>query len=159
MTKSLNEKSLADQRKFRKHNGKRRMAKFKQDPNYEYKYVITDTGYQNADDEFERMEKYLDRGWDVVYADDTIVDARASAPDNSEEKKLRTKPVIKRLRGGHTAVLMRIHKDTRQENCLRDKKEREDRIRQSVSAKNITKDSANNIHVTGTDVDLSDLGD
>lgn len=90
------------------------IAKISEDANCEYKFVIT-----TYDHDPERALRYMDQGWDVVYEESAPLDDRAFVPDKENSDKFgRLKPITKRLKGGHSAILMKITKDQRKENRI-----------------------------------------
>jgi hypothetical protein len=136
MTKNFTDESIAAKRKFRGKLGQRDWSKMEQDPNFEYRWVITT--YKNNIDPYERVEQFIDKGWDVVYSEDRPVDERTNAPDNTKDNSDRLKPVTKRLASGHIQILMKCSKERRQQNEV--EKAKKDKQRELASIKKITQD-------------------
>lgn len=133
--------------------GRRNYSVIEDDPNYERRWVITDADFgKKYADEYERVEDFIDKGWDVVYSEERPADERANAPDNDKKNSERLKPVTKRLRGGRTAILMKCHKDIRAENEAT--KAQVDKERLLASIKSMKKKGNEEIY-TDHDVDLS----
>lgn len=153
MTKKLNKDSLDTDRKFRKTTSSaKQFSKMDYDPNYDYRWVITDVGYMKSETEFERVDHFIDNGWDVVYSEERPEDERSVAPDNDTKNSDRLKPVTKKLKGGSMATLMKCLKTRRQENEI--EKARRDKEAHDRSAKSIKK-QGNEVTVVQPDVDLS----
>lgn len=120
--------------------------KVKKDPNYEYKLVITT--YEHDPD---RVGRYMDNGWDIVFSEDSISDERTNiASEKSSEGRIR--PVTKRLKGGHQAVLMRCSKERRQQNEAA-KTARDKEAFLKASGRKIRKEGSN-IIVQESDINL-----
>lgn len=140
----------SEKRKFRGKLGKRNFSVKTADPNFEHRWVITT--YENDADPYERVEKFIDSGWSVVYDDSRPEDERSSAPDNDTTNSERMKPVTKRLRGGHTAVLMKCSREQRAKNEL-NKAKRDEERRQSMVKR--SKKAGSHITSDLEDVDLN----
>lgn len=151
MKKQLNETKVSHERKFRTTNGGRLMTRMKSNPNMEYRWVITDVGYLNSEDEFERTDKFIDKGWNIVYSEERPEDQRTNAPDNDTKNSDRLKPVTKRLRGGKMATLMSCTKEQRAEN--EQAKADADEARRLASVKSIKK-QGNKQTIIDHEVDL-----
>ena len=142
-----------EKRKFRgKLAGKQPTVK-KEDPGYEYRWVITDRDYgKQYNDEYERIEDFIDQGWNVVYSEERPIDERSNTPDNDVKNSDRLKPVTKRTKGGRTQVLMKCSKEQRQENEAR--KAKTDKARLEASVKSIKREGQNEV-VTDHEIDAS----
>jgi hypothetical protein len=142
---------VADDRQFRATLGGRSHTKVNKDPNFEYRWVITDVGYMKTEDEYERVDQFIDKGWNIVYSEDRPEDERANAPDNDTKNSERLKPVTKRLKGGNFAVLMKCSKEQREKN-EKDKATRDNNeLLRSVKS---VKKQGNNVVVQDHDIEL-----
>ena len=81
-----------------------------QDPAFEYKNVIT-----NFRHETNRVQRYLDAGWEIVMTTTPSKDDRAFTP-NSKDEKLRPQEYRTTTRDGQTQILMRCLRTVRAEN-------------------------------------------
>ncbi len=77
----------------------------KSDPHHIYKCVRYD---ERFDPNAERVDKYCDRGWEIVNSTQQLADDRKNAPGVDKEDALRQKPVTKPGKDGAMFVLMRI---------------------------------------------------
>ena len=153
MTKNLITKTVAEERKFRGSNARHSFSMKNIDKSNTYRWVITT--YPEALDQYERPEYFMDKGWSVVYSEDRPDDNRAAAPDNTTENSDRLKPVTKRLRGGHSAILMKITKEEHQKNI-------ETNVNNRIAKENLSRKSikkrpgiGNELIVTEPDIDLN----
>lgn len=80
----------------------------KEDPNNIYKEVRND---DRLDPNNERIDKYLDNGWEIVSSDETLQDDRSDSPKSKDDTKLRPTPVTRNGKGGASFVLMRKNKE------------------------------------------------
>ena len=103
----------------------------KEDPNSFYKLVRFDEAF---DPMGERLDQYMDRGWEIVHSADSVFDDRTNVP-KSEEESLREHPVTKTGRGGAQFVLMKITKDRFTKNKIEDTKTDAERYRISSQSK------------------------
>jgi hypothetical protein len=156
ISKDIKEETQDEITKFRGKLGPRNYAALDRDPNFEYRYVITT--YESNLDPYERVEQFLNEGWQVVYSDETPTDERSFAPDNSKETSERLKPVNKRLRGGHNAILLKCSKEQREKNDKKKAQERADMQRRSLNAKS-QRQQGNNLKTDLGDVNLDNLED
>lgn len=80
---------------------------------YQYRWVIT-----TYDHDPDRTARFMDMGWDVVYDELDVNDDRAFAPESKGErdKFARIKPLTKKMKGGHSAILMRITDELKLKN-------------------------------------------
>jgi membrane-associated HD superfamily phosphohydrolase len=89
------------------------------DPEFTYKNVImtyhTDPG---------RIQRYLQRGWEIVETTEASRDDRAFTPTDKKEK-LRPQMRVETTKCGHEQILMRILTSKWEENKLADKKQSE----------------------------------
>lgn len=145
MTKKINETKVSDQRKFRNANSARVATRMTEDPNSEYRWVICETGYMGAEDEYERQDNFIEQGWDVVYSEERPADDRSNSLDNTTKNSDRLKPVTKRTRSGKLQVLMKCSKERREANETA--KATRDEERRIASVKSI-KRQGNKLKVT-----------
>lgn len=85
----------------------------RENPNKVYQFIRFDETY---DPNGENVDKYLNKGWEIVVDDQPVVDGRASAPDNKQETNLRKHPLTKKGRGKAEFLAVCIDKDKLLEN-------------------------------------------
>jgi hypothetical protein len=127
------------------------LAVTKQDPNYLYKAIRFDEHYDPAS---ENIDKYLDRGWEIVSSDEKLADDRTNAPGKQDTNDLRIKPVTQKGKMGAEFVVIKIRKDVDKANRLKDKQKEEERFR----ARTQVKKQGNNEYITGTEISNDNLG-
>lgn len=81
-----------------------------QDPAFEYKNVIMNYRHENN-----RVQRYLDAGWEIVLTTVPSKDDRAFTP-NSKDEKLRPQEYLTTTRDGQKQILMRCLRSVRAEN-------------------------------------------
>lgn len=117
-------------------------------PLYDYKWV--DAQFQEG---LKRIDRYIDKNWEVVYSKDKPKDDRKNnASQDGEDKDLRTSPVTRTTRGGHTQIYMKVLKTDRAKNAL--EKAVRDKAREDASRR--IKKVDNTITVS-EDVNLNDI--
>lgn len=124
------------------------VASFKKDPNRVYKVVI-----YTYDHDPERVQRYLDMGWEVVTSTSTIP-SEGSLLIKDQENLVTPSPVQKHFRKGHSGVLMSISKDQWTQNVKIREKERMERYLASANRK--TKRQGNNLIITESDINLDE---
>lgn len=122
----------------------------KENPNFHYKLVRYDDALNPDGD---RLDRYLDKGWEIVSSTDTLDDDRSTAPKSKEEDTLRPKPMTKSGKGGAQFVVMRVTKDQFTQN----QQERVNRDLDRLAAKTKVKRSGNNIHITDTEINENNV--
>lgn len=117
------------------------------DPAYEYKYVIFTYRHDPG-----RVNRYLDKGWEIVETTEPTRDDRAFTP-NSKESKLRPQPCIVKTMDKHEQVLMRCLKTRADQNRLDAKAEREHmRLRESQRRGDKIVKRGNEVITTGAEL-------
>lgn len=117
----------------------------KPDPLYQYKRVISDYKHDPW-----RVERMLDEGWEIVISDQKMLDDRKNTPDNDSDDKLRSTPVTKKTRDGHTLVLMRCLKATFDKLEAAEEKTRQDRL--DAMRQHRQRVSGNEVRVTDSEI-------
>jgi len=92
------------------------------DPAFMYKNVIIT--YKHDPN---RIQRYLNKGWEIVEATEATKDDRSFTP-NSKADKLRPQMLVETTTDGHEQILMRILKTTYDKNQL-DKKHAREQLR------------------------------
>lgn len=146
-------REVDEKRKFRGGINPRNGQRIERDKTHAYRWVTTDIGYCQAQDEYERVEDAIDRGWQVVYSQERQGDERSFVPDNDKENSERLKPVTRRVRGGYNQVYMKIALDKLAENEAADEAKRKADHHRSVK---FVKQSGSDIKVTEQDIQLND---
>jgi hypothetical protein len=111
----------------------------KADPNHIYKEVRYD---ERMDPNGDRIDKYLDKGWEIVSSDENLLDDRSTAPKSKEDTKLRPSPAVRSGRGGAQFVMMRKSKEQFHADENQKVKNYEDRYFRS-SSKKVTRQGEN----------------
>jgi hypothetical protein len=124
----------------------------KEDPNNIYKEVRYD---DRMDPNGERIDRYLEKGWEIVSSDEHLQDDRSNAPKSKEDNKLRPSPSVRSGKGGAQFVLMRKSKEQFQSDEASKVKRYEDRYFRS-SSKKVTRDGEN-VNVTLHEVNENNL--
>lgn len=97
------------------------------DPAYRYKNVIIT--YKEGEN---RVQRYLNRGWEIVESTLPSKDDRSFTP-NSKKETLRPQMRVETTTDGHDQILMRILWSINDKNILEDKKNREElRLREAL---------------------------
>lgn len=104
----------------------------KENPDYMYKGVRYD---EALDPHGEKLDKYLDRGWEFVIDTTPVEDDRSNAPQSKDNKLARPKPLTKAGKGGAQFAFMRIKKDLFTENHKADSKKRHEHYLRSSGKK------------------------
>lgn len=120
----------------------------KKNPNLRYKAVRCDVGF---DPDGSKVNRYFDRGWDVVSTTDNILDDRSLAPKSKEEDKLRVKPMTFRGKGttGAEFVVLSIPEEQFQSNQGSDMDERMTNFR---AKQKVIKKSGQDVRIVGTEL-------
>lgn len=120
------------------------------DPAYEYKNVIFT--YKHDPN---RVQRYLEAGWEVVETTEPLVDDRDFTPTDKKEK-LRPQPCISKTRDKHEQVLLRVLKTTRDETQLKKKAAREAlSARQSQMRGETVTRKGNEIFTKGSELNIN----
>lgn len=83
----------------------------------------------------ERIENFLEKGWDFVVTDENDIDDRPAA--TKAEKNLRAKPMECKYSSGHKAVWMKIRTEELTKREIEKRKERIEKWVQSGQISNI----------------------
>jgi hypothetical protein len=120
------------------------------DPAYEYKNVIFTYKHDPA-----RVNRYLDKGWEVVETTEQLIDDRDFSPKDSKEK-LRPQPCISKTKDKHEQVLLRILKTARAENQTKAKNERDEMsARQSRARGETVTRKGNEVFTKGSELNIN----
>jgi hypothetical protein len=124
----------------------------KSDSNHIYKCVRYDERFDpNAD----RVDKYCDRGWEIVTSTQQLADDRKNAPGADKEDALRQKPVTKPGRDGALFVLMRISQEQFKAN--KDADLQRDLNRYIASSKGTMKRMGENVSISLPEVNETNV--
>lgn len=134
---------------FRVTNKIRNINSVKKEPGYDYKWVISTYEHEGP----ERIERYIDNKWDVVYSSEAVQDDRKDTP-NSNKEELRQAPVTRTSRGGHQMVLMRRKVEDSQASELA-KAERDKKAFERSAGRRV-KRRGNEEYVTEADININD---
>lgn len=104
-----------------------------------------------------RIDRYIDKGWNVVYSKDKAKDDRKNVGNqDGVESDIRPSPITRTTKGGHTQILMKIDKNTRDTNQLADAQRDDERLAASRRRKTNKKGSITKISENVDDSDLLD---
>lgn len=120
------------------------------DPAYTYKNVIIT---YKADPN--RVQRYLERGWEIVESTSPNKDDRSFTP-NSKEEKLRPQMCVETTTDGHEQILMRILTSKWEQNKLEDKQLR-DQIRMQDAKRRGDKIAKRGNEIITTGAELNEL--
>lgn len=102
-----------------------------------------------------RIDRYIDKNWDVVYSKEKAKDDRKNNADQAVVATV-PKPVTRTTRSGHTQILMKIKTELRNENAL--EKAAKDMARLNASRKRKV-DQSGNVMKVHEEVNMMNLGD